>query len=282
MSNRRSLAILAVFTLAACTPTPEGAAAQQGAAAKPAVASTPAPALDQHDYTPFGMPDPSKAWSVKDYSAAHGALNAIARQDRKLLPRVGSATFAKLTHLDQLAQLAGSAAPEDLASLSLALGMAQMIYGDQVRREPSFEREHLIVSAAVIRVTTKLPATMVRNPAEAVALRGQPARLKGLLEFRHGIYELVLAVLEPASASELPRSFACEQLSLVIDEAAPLLLGDERGVVRAHVRDCASAGASAEAIERLDRALADDARTAALVTALLDEHREFAARKIID
>lgn len=282
MSLRRSLPLLTVLTLAACTPTPERAAAKQDAPKPDAAkqdAESSTPAADGPDYASFGMPDPSVPWTVNEYARAHKALNAIAKQDRTLLPRAGSPIFAALTGLDHLGQLAAGVAPEQLAGLTLSLGMAQMTYGDQVGRDPSFEREHLIISAAVLRVTTKLPGTVVRDEAQAQALRGEPARLASLLRFRHGVYEMVTDVLQPARASVLPPSFACEQLAGVIDEVAPLLLPEEREAVRLEVRKCASAGSSAEAIERLDAALADEARSAALVTALLDEHRGFAATK---
>ncbi len=65
----------------------------------------------------------------------------------------------------------------------------------------------------------------------------------------------------------------------MIDDAAPLLLPEERRAARARVEACASAGADAKTLEALERALADDAPSAALVTALLPEHREFAAKQ---
>jgi hypothetical protein len=223
------------------------------------------------------MPSADAAWSNTDFTDAHKALNAIAKADAKLLPRDGSPTFARITDIEHLRTLASSIAPEQLAGLSLSLGMMQMIYGDRVGREPTLEREHLMMTAAVLAATSKLPVTTASDEAQALALRSEPSRLKGILRFRHGIYEMVADMLEPAPNSVIARAVACEQLARVIDDAAPLLLEEERTEVRERIAGCE--GASAEVIARLEQALASEAPTAALVTALLPEHREFKQAK---
>jgi hypothetical protein len=276
--NKHSLLFPAALALLACVAPPEQTEQQAEKSSRPGdvAPSEEAPPPAEPDYARFGMPDVGRPWSVSDYSAAQKAITAIAKEDAKLLPRTPAATFVHLADIDHLRKLAGEITAEQLATLSLSLAAIHMVYGDQVHRDPEFEREHLILNAALIVVTTKLPATTVRDEAEAIALRDEPARLKGILRFRHGVHELVADMLEPRSPkSVVPMKFACEQLARVIDDATPLLLEEERARLRERVAACE--GARLEAIDMLQGALTRDAPTAALVTALLPEHREFAA-----
>lgn len=284
MTHARPILSFIALALLACTPAPTRSQAQDDAPSKQAPPQADPPKqksatadAQEPDYASFGMPSADAAWSNADFTDAHKALNAIAKADAKLLPRDGSPTFARITDIEHLRTLASSIAPEQLAGLSLSLGMIQMIYGDRVGREPQLEREHLMVTAAVLAVTSKLPVTTASDEAQALALRSEPSRLKGILRFRHGIYEMVTDMLEPAPNSVIARGVACEQLARVIADAAPLLLEEERTEVRERIADCE--GASAEAIARLEQALASEAPTAALVTALLPEHREFKQTK---
>jgi hypothetical protein len=270
---------LTALVLLACTPAPERATPKDQQAAKsepkPAPAKPePKPASsDEPDYASFGMPSADAPWSNADYTDARQAVTAIAKADTKLLPRDGSPTFARMADVEHLRTLASSVAPEQLAGLSLSLGFLHMVYGDRVREQPEFEREQLMLTAAVLVVTSKLPATTASDEAQALALRSDPSRLKGMLRFRHGIYEMVADMLEPAPNSVLARAVGCEQLARVIGDAAPLLLEEERTSLREQLRGCE--GASAEVIARLEQALASEAPTAALVTTLLPEHREY-------
>lgn len=287
MPNRRSL--VAALALLACSSPSERSSDDQPATkvdakVEPEVEAPP-PAEppgeantkpDPLDYSSFGMPVPG-SWSADEFTLARKAIGAIAKQDPKLLPRDDTPTFAALTDVDHLSQLAAAISPEQLAGLSLSLAMIHMVYGDQIRRDPEFEREHLILGAALLAVTSKLPTTVVRTEAEAAALRAEPARLEGLLRYRHGINEIVETIVSFEPKSTLDYAFACTQLARIIDDAAPLMLADERAAARTRLEACASAGADPKVVEQLERALAEDAPTAALVTALLPEHREFAA-----
>jgi len=283
MTLEQPLLFVTALALLACTPAPEQAKPKDEQASKPTSkpASKPEPkepaskATEPSDLASFGMPAADADWSNADYTAAREAVTAIAKQDSKLLPRDGSPTFARMADVTHLRTLAGSLAPEQLAGLSLTLGTIHMIYGDRVAKQPELEREHLMLSAALLAVTTKLPLTTAATEADAIALRSEASRLKGMLRFRHGIYEMVADLLEPAPNSVLARGVACEQLARVIDDAAPLLLEEERLSVREQLKGCE--GASAESLAQLERALASEAPTAALVSALVAEHREFKA-----
>lgn len=283
MRHSRSILSFTALALLACSPAPSRPQGKDDPPSKQAppqaepAKQAPAVDADEPDYASFGMPSADAAWSTADFSAAHKALSTIVRSDAKLLPRDGSPTFARMTDVDHLRTLASSVAPDQLAGLSLSLGMIQMIYGDRVGREPELEREHLMVSAAVLVATSKLPVTTASDEAQALALRSEPSRLQSMLRFRHGIYELVTTMLEPARNFVIPRAVACEQLARVIDDAAPLLLEEERTEIRERIASCE--GASAEVIARLEKALAPEAPTAALVTALLPEHREYKTTK---
>jgi hypothetical protein len=277
MMTKHPFFVSAALALLACVAPPQSAEqdAKQAPEQLEQAPSEEATLPREPDYARFGMPDVEKPWSDSDYSAAREAITAIAKEDFKLLPRNPSTTFMQLANIERLRELAGGISAEQLARLSLSLGAIHMVYGDQIRRDPEFEREHLILTAALLAVTSKLPATTVRDEAEAIALRSEPGRLKGLLRFRHGVYELVAGMLAARSPkSVVPLRFACEQLARVIDDAAPLLLEEERASLRERVAACE--GARLEAIEMLQRALASEAPTAPLVTALLTEHREFA------
>ena len=274
--NRR-LVVLAL-ALTACGREPEQAKPRPDPTAEQApVEAEPPPAEPvEPDYSSFGMPGADEAWSTTSFSAARKAINAIAKQDKQLLPRDGSPTFARMAEVDHLRVLAARLEAEQLAGLSLSLGAIHMVYGDQIRRDPTFEREALMLTAALIAVTTRLPVTTVRTVAEAEALRSEPSRLQNLLRYRHGVFEMVSGMLEPAANSVLPRGVACEQLVRVIDDAAPLLLEEERASLRTRVQACE--GAEPGVVETLERALEAEAPSAALVTALLAEHREFSSR----
>lgn len=286
---QRGLILSAVaLALLACTPAPERhkpnderpAKLEDEQPAKPeSGAGEPEPApvlmgqLDESELASFGMPSAESAWSFAGYTSARQAMVAIAKQNPKLLPRAGSPTFARMTDIDHLRTLANAVAPDQLFGLMLSLGAIETIYGDRVPDEPEFEREQVMLSAAVLVVTSKVPDHSAATEADAAALRNEPSRLQGMLRFRHGVYEQVVDLLEPAPNSVLARGLLCEQLALAIDDAAPLLLEEERASVREQLRGCA--GASTEALAKLERALASDAPSAALVSALLPEHREF-------
>lgn len=272
----RSLWFAAALALVGCGREPDRAEDKSEPTVEPKPEPSQlelAPILAEPDLSSFDMPGADVAWSIADYTAAGKAIAAIAKQDETLLPRAGSSTFARMAEVDHLRQLATGLQVEQLAGLSLSLGSIHGIYGNQTRRDPSFERELLLMTAALIATTTRLPTATIGDEAQALALRDEPTKLNGLLRFRHGVYEMVEGMLEPEPKSVLPPGFACEQLARVIDDAAPLLLDDERTSLRTRVQSCT--GADAEALAQLDRALAAETPTAALVSALLAEHREY-------
>lgn len=270
----RPLYSLLACVLLACSSPPEQAKPKGDTPAPAASIEAPPPPAQEPDLSSFGLPGSDTAWSLADYSTARKSITAIAKQDPKLLPRDGSSTFARMADVDHLRELAGGLTGERLAGLTLALGAVHMVYGDQIRRDPTFDRETLILTAGLVAVTTRLPVTTIRTEADAELLRNEPSRLQGILRFRHGMFEMVEGMLVPEPKSTLPPSFACEQLARVIDDASPLLLEEERASLRVRVRSC-----EGEALPKLERALASEAPSAALVSVLLAEHREFAATK---
>jgi hypothetical protein len=272
MSLRVALALTSALSLLACVPAPDRPEPKQDAEPKPDAEPTPARS-DPQDYSRFGMPDPQAPWSIGEYSGAGKAVSAIAKEDPALLPREGSPAFLAIADLDHLRELLDLVKPEQLASLALSLGAIHAVYREQAKRDPAFERERVVLGAAMIAVTSRLPGAVVQTPEDIEALRGVPARLQSTLNVRHGLHEFVAAMLATP-----PDAHGCEQLARVIEDAAPFLLPDERIRLREQASQCTAAGAQAETIAQLERSLAADAPTHLVVTELLAEHREYAQR----
>ena len=266
------LPLALALVVGACTPTPDRAEGSAGAesAGKPVAEDPPAP-------EPAPAEPADTRWTLEQFSDASKSIAATAKRDPAELPRVGSPTFEHLTDLDHLAKLSDGLGRERLVGLTLAFGPIQAAYREQSGRDPSFEREYLIVLAATLIVSSKLPRLAAANAEAAAAARSKPAQLQSLLRLRYGIHQLTAELLAFRPRSDLRYGFACEQLAEVIDGIVASLLPEERNAALAQLDRCASEGASADAVSKLRAALDDASASSPAVTELLEEHRAFAA-----
>lgn len=258
---------------------------RSGRAGSDASRTAPRPTeVDAHagddPYATYKLPVGDGTWSIADYVAVSDAVAEIAADDPKLLPTVGGPHEDLILRFTSLAAITGAfEARSDLdegARLHDAAGRMFGVYIKQLKRDPEFDDEVVIVTAAFLRVATLLiPATATEIGLEE--LRTQPVRFDGLLQSRAALVRAYLLPLEIyAESPPLDAGFAAERLRPVTADVAPYMLSGEREQFDEIGEQLTRAGVDADVVRQMAKTI-HEAPTSPLVTEFEAEHRAYAA-----